>query len=158
MGGAAVNADANGDGRVSFVEAFNYAQAHDQAPEHPQCDDNGDHASNEGQMPSGGDGSRGIGIDFGLIMGCVGNADTGFPLPYSLVTIEGPVDQEVETDYNGRYAIFGLIPGEYEVTASHMGCRNGYYDFVQSDIEFRTKYFMLDPLRPGPIPYRMQWT
>jgi hypothetical protein len=157
-GGVAVNADANGDDRVSFVEAFNYAQAHDQAPEHPQCDDNGDHASHEGQMPAGGDGSRGIGFDFGLIMGRVGNADTGFPLPYSTVTIEGPVDQEVETDYDGRYAIFGLTPGAYMVTASHMGCKNGYYTFVQSDIEFRTRNFMLDPIRPGPIPYKMQRT
>jgi hypothetical protein len=88
----------------------------------------------------------------------VGNADTGFPLPYSTVTIEGPVDQEVETDYDGRYAIFGLTPGAYMVTASHMGCKNGYYTFVQSDIEFRTRNFMLDPIRPGPIPYKMQRT
>jgi hypothetical protein len=162
VGGTAVDADVNDDGRVSFAEAFNYAQANDfwaqQDWEHPQFDDNGDGISHEGQMPAGGDGLRRIGIRFGLIMGRVGNADTGFPLPYSLVTIEGPVDQQVETDYDGRYAIFGLTPGAYTVTASHMGCGNGYYSFVQLDIEFRTRNFMLDPLLPGPIPYRIQRT
>lgn len=54
--GTAVDADADDDGRVSFAEAFNYAQSHDQMPEHPQFDDNGDGISHEGQMPVGGDG------------------------------------------------------------------------------------------------------
>jgi len=58
-GGGAVDADANGDGKVSFVEAFNYAEANDYCVEQPQYDDNGDGTSHTEQMPAGGDGCLG---------------------------------------------------------------------------------------------------
>jgi hypothetical protein len=58
--------DENGDGAVSFAEAFNYATS-DVAKqyvnrgwglvsEHPQLDDNGDFVSHEAPVPNGGDG------------------------------------------------------------------------------------------------------
>lgn len=37
--GVPVDADANGDGKVDFVEAYQYALAHDMDQEHPQYDD-----------------------------------------------------------------------------------------------------------------------
>jgi hypothetical protein len=39
-GSGPVNADANGNGKVSIIEAFNFARANDSAPEHPQFDEN----------------------------------------------------------------------------------------------------------------------
>lgn len=74
-----VNADYDGDGRVSFMEAFNYAESHDTAPETPQYDDNADGISNSGQMPLIGDGCLGsmvflgdthTAIDHGLVWLC----------------------------------------------------------------------------------------
>jgi len=58
-GGGSVNADANTDGKVSLMEAFNYAEANDYCAESPQYDDDGDGVSHTGQMPSGGDGGLG---------------------------------------------------------------------------------------------------
>jgi hypothetical protein len=58
-GGTAVDADVDNDGKVSFVEAFNYAQANDYCAEEPQYDDDGDGTSHTGQMPAGGDGTLG---------------------------------------------------------------------------------------------------
>ena len=40
--GKPVNADTNGDGHVSLLEAFLYAQAQDKEMEHPMMDDSGD--------------------------------------------------------------------------------------------------------------------
>jgi hypothetical protein len=57
--GNAVNADANGNGRVSMVEAFNYARTQDTRSETPWYEDNGDGTPHSGNMPSGGDGVRG---------------------------------------------------------------------------------------------------
>jgi hypothetical protein len=57
--GMPVNADTNGDGRISMLEAFNYAEANDTRPETPQYEDNGDGVPHAGQMPAGGDGALG---------------------------------------------------------------------------------------------------
>jgi hypothetical protein len=57
--GNAVNADANGDGAVSMVEAFNYARTQDTRSETPWYEDNGDGTPHSGNMPSGGDGALG---------------------------------------------------------------------------------------------------
>jgi len=54
-----VNADANGDGEVSLVEAFNYARAKDTQSETPWYEDNGDGIPHSGKMPAGGDGTLG---------------------------------------------------------------------------------------------------
>ena len=40
--GASVNADSNNDGKVSMLEAFQYATSHDTAKENPYYEDNGD--------------------------------------------------------------------------------------------------------------------
>jgi hypothetical protein len=66
-GGGSVNADANTDGKVSLMEAFNYAEANDYCAESPQYDDNGDEVSHTGQMPIGGDGGLGSLIFLGDI-------------------------------------------------------------------------------------------
>ena len=57
--GKTVNADANGDGEVSMVEAFNYARTHDTQKETPWYEDSGDGVPHSGNMPSGGDGTLG---------------------------------------------------------------------------------------------------
>jgi len=59
-GSGVVNADANGNGKVSMVEAYNYAQSHDGRPETPCYDDNGAMPIHSGNMPSGGDGPLGL--------------------------------------------------------------------------------------------------
>jgi len=58
-GGGAVNADTNGDGKLSTVECFNYARAHDTQPETPFFEDNGQRPGHSGQMPSQGEGTLG---------------------------------------------------------------------------------------------------
>jgi hypothetical protein len=87
--GTAVNADANSDGKVSFVEAYNYAEANDKySPpgweyggdtylETPQYDDNGDGVSQTGQMPTGGDGAFGSQIFLGERLNDPPVADAG---------------------------------------------------------------------------------
>jgi hypothetical protein len=57
--GTSVNADTNGDGRISMVEAFNYARSKDKASETPWYEDSGDGIPHSGKMPSGGDGTLG---------------------------------------------------------------------------------------------------
>jgi hypothetical protein len=54
-----VNADANGDGRVSMIEAFNYARSMDQSEETPWYEDRGDGIPHNGAMPSQGEGALG---------------------------------------------------------------------------------------------------
>lgn len=54
-----LNADSDDNGKVSMVEAFNYAAEHD-GFEIPQYDDNGDKISHTFPIPSGGDGYLGI--------------------------------------------------------------------------------------------------
>jgi len=61
-GGVAVNADTNGNGRISMVEAFNYASDHDSAPESPYYDDNGDAVGHVAVIPNGGDGTLGSNV------------------------------------------------------------------------------------------------
>jgi len=57
--GASVNADTNGNGHISMLEAFNYSSGHDYYDEIPQYDDNGDGLSNTDPVPAGGDGRLG---------------------------------------------------------------------------------------------------
>jgi len=58
-GSGAVNADANNDGKVSIMEAWNFARAHDTAPEMPFYEDNGVKPAHSGAMPAGGEGVLG---------------------------------------------------------------------------------------------------
>ncbi|MBN1609357.1 MAG: hypothetical protein JW940_22190 [Polyangiaceae bacterium] len=55
--GAAVNADTNGDGKVSILEAYNYARTNDSRPETPHFDDSGTLPVRTGAVPSGNDGT-----------------------------------------------------------------------------------------------------
>ncbi len=57
--GTTVDADADNDGEVSMVEAFNYAVSNDTANETPMYEDNNDGVSHSGPIPKGGDGSLG---------------------------------------------------------------------------------------------------
>ena len=54
-----MDADANHDGRVSILEAYNFARSHDAAGETPYYEDDGVRPGHSGAMPSGGDGSLG---------------------------------------------------------------------------------------------------
>ncbi len=58
-GSGAVNADANGDGKISILEAYNFARSHDTANEQPHYDDNGMPPSQTVAVPFGGDGALG---------------------------------------------------------------------------------------------------
>lgn len=63
--GTSVNADADENGYVSILEAFNYAADHDMNDEIPQYDDNGDGLSHTDPVPAGGDGVFGSGAYLG---------------------------------------------------------------------------------------------
>jgi len=58
-GSGTVNADTNGDGKISILEAYNFARSHDTRPETPFYEDNGVQPCHSGAMPSGGDGALG---------------------------------------------------------------------------------------------------
>ncbi len=57
--GTNVNADTNGDGKISMVEAFNYARSKDTQPETPWYEDSGDGIPHSGNMPAYGEGALG---------------------------------------------------------------------------------------------------
>jgi hypothetical protein len=58
--GQAVDADTDGDGKVSMVEAFDYARAMNTSPETPWYEDSGDGIPHSGAMPAQGEGGLGI--------------------------------------------------------------------------------------------------
>lgn len=62
--GNIVNADTNGDQKVTMDEVFNYARANDTADETPEYEDNGDGVGATGALPSGGDGALGATVSF----------------------------------------------------------------------------------------------
>jgi len=55
-GSGNVNADANGDGKISILEAYNFARSNDKAPETPHFEDSGVAPAVSGPIPSGRDG------------------------------------------------------------------------------------------------------
>jgi len=57
--GKEVNADTNGDGKISMVEAFNYARSKDTQLETPWYEDSGDGIPHSGKMPAYGEGALG---------------------------------------------------------------------------------------------------
>jgi hypothetical protein len=57
--GNKVNADRNGDGKISMVEAFNYAISKDTQSETPWYEDSGDGIPHSGKMPAYGEGALG---------------------------------------------------------------------------------------------------
>jgi hypothetical protein len=71
--GNPVDADTNGNGYVSMLEAFNYAAGNDHLSEIPQYDDNGDGLSHTDPIPDGGDGT--LGCNTYLTEVIVGNVD-----------------------------------------------------------------------------------
>jgi hypothetical protein len=71
--GNPVDADTNGNGYVSMLEAFNYAAGNDYYDEIPQYDDNGDGLSHTDPVPAGGDGT--LGCNTYLTDVLVGNTD-----------------------------------------------------------------------------------
>ena len=80
-------ADADSDGKVSFVEAYNYAYPLSTCDEDEQYDDNGDGVSQTtGPMPAGGDGALGSLIFLGEKLNDPPTANAG-------------PDQTVEQDY-----------------------------------------------------------
>jgi hypothetical protein len=55
-GSGAVNADANGDGKISILEAYNFARANDSQQEMPNYEDDGVIPCHSGAMPWAGEG------------------------------------------------------------------------------------------------------
>jgi hypothetical protein len=58
-GSGSVNADTNGDGKISILEAYNFARSHDTKPETPFYEDDGVKPCHSGAMPAGGEGTLG---------------------------------------------------------------------------------------------------
>jgi hypothetical protein len=56
-GSGNVNADSNNNGKISILEAYNFARSNDRAPETPHFEDNGTPPAVSGPVPSGGDGN-----------------------------------------------------------------------------------------------------
>ena len=118
--GTTVDADANDDGRVSFQEAFNYAETYDGAPETPQYDDNGDGVPHTGQMPSGGDGPFGSTVYLGLThctlsVSSGGNGTVTEPGEGSYTYPEGDTEGNGEMD-------------NANIKRSYSGQNKGYHD------------------------------
>jgi hypothetical protein len=61
-----------------------------------------------------------VNITGGKIRGTVKDADSGNPLPYADVIIQG-TQMGTAVDENGRFFILGVPPGLYMVEVSHMG-------------------------------------
>jgi hypothetical protein len=59
-GSGSVNADADGDGRVSLGEAYNFAVGHDSTDETPCFEDNGARSFARGAIPAGTEGALGM--------------------------------------------------------------------------------------------------
>jgi hypothetical protein len=95
----------------------------------------------------------------GTLAVTIGDAATGYPLPYSTFTVKDEETQEVlegfedvETDFYGRKAV-ALPPGTYTVTASHLTFQSvTHHNVVVSDGQSTTQYFLLPQESPGPIP------
>ena len=62
ISGSPINADTDENGRISMLEAFDYAAENDHAGELPQYDDNGDAIGHPFPVPSGGDGDFGASV------------------------------------------------------------------------------------------------
>jgi len=94
-------ADADGDGKVSFVEAYNYAYPLSTCDEDEQYDDNGDGVSQEtGPMPAGGDGPLGALIFLGETFNQPPVADAG---PDQTVERTSTAGAQVTLDGSGSY-------------------------------------------------------
>lgn len=63
--GNPVDADQDGDGAVSLVEAYSYAQAVNTRPETPHYEDSGDGIAHAGAIPGHGEGALGMGTWLG---------------------------------------------------------------------------------------------
>jgi hypothetical protein len=95
----------------------------------------------------------------GTLAVTIGDAATGYPLPYSTFTVKDEETEEViegfedvETDSNG-HKVVTLPPGTYAVTASHLTFDSvTHHNVVVSDGECTTQYFLLRQESPGPIP------
>ena len=90
------------------------------------------------------------------VEGLVGDAATGYPLPYSTVNAYqgNQLKGSNSTNQYGQHQI-RLAPGEYNVSASHMGFYDKNYTVVVTENGFTTRNFQLTPMFPGfPIPLR----
>uniref|UniRef100_A0A7C6AA65 T9SS type A sorting domain-containing protein n=1 Tax=candidate division WOR-3 bacterium TaxID=2052148 RepID=A0A7C6AA65_UNCW3 len=60
---------------------------------------------------------------YGGISGMVTDHETHNPIEHALITIEGPVRAQVETNREGFYIVINLPPGEYRVMVEALGYR-----------------------------------
>jgi hypothetical protein len=132
--GTAVNADANQDGKVSLMEAFNYAEANDTASETPQYDDNGDGISHTGQMPANCDGYFGSQIFLGESAPIITGDITGETRDVNSNLLSN-VEVSLYGLYGGDmsspdYCIVVNQTGEYWLS----GSKYGYFDLLTKDL------------------------
>lgn len=85
------------------------------------------------------------------VKGRVGNAATGYPIPYATVTVQ-ETGQSVTTNYYGQYQIYIEQSGTYHVTASHAQFQPRTYHAYVPECGFFTLNFMLIPESPIPPP------
>jgi hypothetical protein len=84
------------------------------------------------------------------VCGLIGNAASGYPLPYSTVTVE-ETGQMFETNGYGYYEI-ALPPGKYTLTARHDTFSPlTRYNVEVVEGEYTTVNFLLRQESPGPI-------
>jgi len=132
--GTAVDADANKDGKVSLMEAFNYAEAHDTTSETPQYDDNGDGISHTGQMPANGDGYFGSQIFLGEFVPII-TGETRDVNSNLLSNVEVSLYEYGNGLYGGDmsspdYCIVVNQTGDYWL----LGTKAGFYDIDTADM------------------------
>src|SRR5690606_3676056 len=74
----------------------------------------------------------------GKISGRVLEKETGEPIPFANVFVEG-TQQGAATDLDGNYAILNLAPGLYTVTASVVGFQKMTVENVRVNVDFTTQ-------------------
>jgi outer membrane receptor protein involved in Fe transport len=74
----------------------------------------------------------------GKIAGTVKDKDTGEPLPFANVIVEG-TNLGAATDINGYYTILNVPPGVYTVTASVVGYQKQSFTNVRVNVDFTTR-------------------
>ena len=103
INGNPVNADSDGNGYISMLEAFNYAAENDGTP--PQYDDNGDGIGHPYPIPNGGDGNLGAVIYLEIIPTTLIQLNSGWNLISLPLMPEDTSITSLLSSINGNYSI-----------------------------------------------------
>lgn len=148
-GGQPVDADSDGNGLISMMEAFNYAAENDPTAETPQYDDNGDGTGHPYPIPNGGDGNLGATTyltDLALtISKTSGGTTSPSPGSYSYwggttVSVTATPDANYELDH-------------WELDNVDVGDDNPYSVFMDDDHDLHAVFEYSPLLRIGGIRF-----